>query len=515
VTEPQDRAKHARNTVRVVTQDGVQVSKEIGGGRHGGGGPPADPPRDGRDEPDILDIGSDVEIARRLVGDLRTELGEIHWCEGRLWSYCDTHWIAYPEHRLRLAAHRYDGSHYVKPGRKNPETVQLGRNRINSIISELAAMLAAPGFFDEWPNGINCEAGFIRIGPDGAARLEAHERDHRCRQVLPGHWVPPQPGEDRLAPAPGSLLGRFLRGCFGGDRDERDKVYLLAETMGSAAAGIATRLRRPKAVILYGLTAENGKSQFLQLCRAQLPKGAAVAISPDKFGNEYYAADLAGALLNAPDELPATKTIASEDFKKVITGGEMTGRRIYGQVVHFCPRAQHVYPANLLPAFSRGIDKGVERRLAMLVYSRSIPPTEQIPDFGGLIAEEEPDLLLAFCVAGASRLRTNGEFTVPASSSVELTKWSNTADPVRGWVYAEVTVVTTDPERHRVTSAHAHQRFVDWAVAEGYRADTLPGRNGFVQRLRAQAPGIRTGGHTETGNYISGIRIGPKGNDDE
>jgi len=187
--DPEDSAKSARNPPRLVTQDGVLVGKElIGGG--GGGRPPTDR---GRGEPDILDIRSDVELARLLVADLRADLGEVHWCEGRLSSYCGTHWIAYPEHLLRLAAHRYHGSHFFKPGRQRAEVVLLGKTRINSIISELAAMLAAPDFFGEWPDGINCESGLVRIDADGAAQLEQHHPDHRCRHVLRGHWVPPSP----------------------------------------------------------------------------------------------------------------------------------------------------------------------------------------------------------------------------------------------------------------------------------------------------------------------------------
>jgi phage/plasmid-associated DNA primase len=333
MTDTNDSAKSGRNTPRLVTQGGIRVDDEVGDGR--GGGPPINPPGRGRGEPDLLDVGSDVEIARRLVGDLQAELGEVHWCQGKLWSYCRTHWVAYPEHLLRRQVHRYDGSHYLKPGRAKPELVQLGRTRVSSIISELAAMVAEPRFFGDWPEGINCQSGFVRIDPDGAARLEPHDPDHRCRHVLPGHWVPPEPGEDRLSPPKDSLLGRYLNGAFDGEPDTENRICLAAETMGSAAAGLATRLRQPKAVILYGPTADNGKSEFLKMCGAMLPEGAAVAIKPEEFGNEYYAADLAGALLNAPDELPAIKAIASPQFKNVITGGQMTGRRAYGQLIHF------------------------------------------------------------------------------------------------------------------------------------------------------------------------------------
>jgi len=54
----------------------------------------------------------------------------------------------------------------------------------------------------------------------------------------------------------------------------------------------------------------------------------------------------------------------------------------------------------------------------------------------------------------------------------------------------------------------------EWARAEGYRTDGLPAVNGFVQRLRACAPGIGTR-HERTGNQLIGLRIGEKRDDED
>jgi phage/plasmid-associated DNA primase len=509
VRDTKDSRENARRTLRLVTSDGALLP---GGGDGGGKPPPGGPPGGSSLDPVLLDHGSDVEIAYRLADAVRREHSEVRWCEGRLWVYGGTHWVPYLDCGLRLAAHAYDGAFYRRPGRKNADQVQLGRNRINSILSELGAILAAPGFFDRAPLGINCQSGFIRLAEDGGARLEPHTQDHRCRHLVPGHWTPPEPGEDRLSPPPDSLLGKLLYGSFAGDGDADDKIKLIGETMGSSAAAIVTSLRRPKAVILYGIHAQNGKSTILDLCRAMLPESAVVAISPDKFGNEYYIIGLAGALLNATDELSTAKAIASDAFKTAVTGGMMSGRAPYRDVVSFRPRAQHVLGANVLPSFSGGVDPGVERRLLLVVFNRVIPPAEQIPELAHCIAAAEADLLLAFVVAGASRLRANGAFTVPPSSAAELRKWLNAADPVRGWVAAQVTVVTVDRAEHFVTSRRAYEQFIEWARAEGYRAENLPAINGFVQRLRACAPGIGTR-HGRVGNCLIGLRIGAKQDD--
>ena len=51
-------------------------------------------------------------------------------------------------------------------------------------------------------------------------------------------------------------------------------MSLLCEIAGSAALGYATKVKQPRAAILFGQTAENGKSQILDLVRRLLPQNA-------------------------------------------------------------------------------------------------------------------------------------------------------------------------------------------------------------------------------------------------
>ena len=64
-----------------------------------------------------------------------------------------------------------------------------------------------------------------------------------------------------------SKLGLLLAGVFRGDEDAEQKVAFLQEIAGAVAIGYATKLRQPKAIILAGATAENGKSQVLEVFR--------------------------------------------------------------------------------------------------------------------------------------------------------------------------------------------------------------------------------------------------------
>ena len=146
----------------------------------------------------------------------------------------------------------------------------------------------------------------------------------------------------------------------------------------SAALGYATRLRQPRAVILKGETAENGKSQVLDLARGLLPPSAICSVTAARMGDERHIIGLVGKLLNASDELSSATAIASETFKAVVTGEPVQGRDVYKSRVEFRPVAQHLFATNNLPVFAGGMDRGVQRRLLVVQFNRMIPAEERI-----------------------------------------------------------------------------------------------------------------------------------------
>jgi phage/plasmid-associated DNA primase len=453
-----------------------------------------------------LTIGSDVEIAKRVAADLDKKHGQIVFDDGEFYHYDGKRWAALSREDLRKAVHLYDGATYFNPEQKQL-AVRLSRGRIDSVLNELRVILTRRNFFADAPTGINCASGFIVFDKDGQPSLAAHDREHGCRHVLPGRWSPGDPAE----PPPGSMLYKLIRGAFLGDEDAIDKSKLVGELMGCTALGHATKLRRPKAVIFYGPSAENGKSQLLDATRGLLPKSAISSIPVTKIGDEKFLVRLAGKLLNATDELKGSAAIESDTFKACITGETVTARDVYRSSIEFRPIALNIFGTNTLPGFSGGFDRGVLRRLVVLMFNRVIPNEERIENIGQLIAEKEPDLLLAFAVGGATRLIKQREFTIPSSSQEGLRKWATGADPVLGWVAARVDPAEAPPPGQKVIgikSSLAHSLFKEWALKAGYRLDAIPAVNGFVQRLEANKTiaGIKVK-HTRTGNWLIGLTI--------
>lgn len=447
-----------------------------------------------------LFIGSDVEIAKRVREDLTERHGRIVHADGEFWRYGGTHWEAIPDHELRLPVHAYDGAGFETPAGE-PSNVKLTKTRVNSVLNECAALCAMPGFFDAPPAGINCASGFIRFDAQGTPHLETHHRQHRCRHTLPGHW---QPGTSGTPPV-GSLLAKLLTGSFRGDPEAEAKCALLAEVCGAAALGYATRLMQPRAVVLHGKTAENGKSQVLELARGLLPATAICSVPASKMGDERHVIGLVGKLLNASDEL-SPEAIASDTFKAVVTGDPIEGRDVYKSRVEFRSMAQNLFAANQLPSFKGGVDRGVQRRLLLIPFTRSIPLEERIEDIGKRIAAEEPDLLLAWAVEGASRLIRQRNFAIPQGCHDALLEWVLSEDPIAAWIDACVSVVPIVNGGPMLATRDAHLRFQNWALAEGYKPEKLPAINGFVQRVQARVAGIQHK-RTREGRFFIGLAV--------
>jgi P4 family phage/plasmid primase-like protien len=451
-------------------------------------------------------IGSDIEIARKVIADLKSKHGETIFDDGDVYHYNGTRWAALNHEDLRLAVHPYDGLTYLTPEGKL-QAVKLSRSRVDSVLSEMRAMLTQRDFFADARTGINCASGFITFGKAGEPDAELpslapHNPDHRCRHVLPGKWRPDMSEE---LPSD-SLLHKLLDGVFKGDVDAAEKVKLVRQIAGCAALGYATKLLRPKAIICHGESAENGKSQVLDVLRGVLPKSAIASVPVTKLGDQSFLVRLAGKTLNATDELKGTAAIEGDTFKACVTGEMVTARDLYRSAIEFRPVALNVFATNVLPSFRGGFDRGVLRRLLLLPFNRVIPVEERIENIGTRIIEEEADLLLAFAVAGASDLIRERNFTVPSTSETALKDWVRLADPVMGWAAARVRFDKPGGTKSEaITSADAHRSFEAWAVAAGYRREHIPSVGGFVQRLRS-IPRIYVK-HGRAGNSLVGFTI--------
>lgn len=445
-----------------------------------------------------LVIGSDVEIASQVLNVLRNEFGEVVHSEGGFCVWAKTHWRRLEDREVIHRIRPFDGATY--PTARGQGCIRLGKSRIESIVFVLRAEAEQPHFFDSPRQGINCASGLIVFDQPDKPAVIPHHPDHRRRHVLAGRW--PAAGQVAL----NALLCQLLEGVFLGDPDADAKTELLAEIAGVAALGIATQISSPKAIVLYGPSAENGKSQILNLLRGLLPPEAVAEISPRKFDDDRFLIRLAGVLLNAVDEIGGD-AIFSESFKALVTGDHMTGRDVYRSATTFKPSALHVLAGNTLPSFAGGMDAGVRRRLLVIRFNRKIPLDERIADLGARIGREEADALLAWAVGGAARLIQRGSFEEPFSSRQALLEWITLSDVVGGWLRDHEQVVVTENPADVVSTKVAYKQFSLWCTQEGIPRMQVPRHADFTQRVGAAGIKGLICKRLKSGRQLSGMRL--------
>jgi len=129
-----------------------------------------------------------------------------------------------------------------------------------------------------------------------------------------------------------------------------------------------------------------------------------------------------------------TTAISSDKFKAVITGDPVTAKIIYKEPVEFKPKAMHILSTNVLPSFKGGIDAGIERRLLVIPFNRTIPVEERISDFETKLMKEQGAILISEAIREAAMALKNGHYSVPASCKEATTHWMKEADTVRNWL---------------------------------------------------------------------------------
>lgn len=444
--------------------------------------------------------GSEVEIARAFHDVAARDLGSLIYCQSRFWTYCGNCWRPLDANALRRSLHLLDGAD-VGDGGRSGKQIKLGSRTIDGILREMSVMAGDDTFFDTPTPGIPARNCLVTFATDGRVVTVPHQLDHRRRFVIDAEF-------DTLAspcePPPGSLLSRLFEGAFGGDDDALEKMLLVAEGLGAAAAGLATKIAQPKALVFHGISASNGKSSIAALAAALLPATAVCSVSPSAMSDERQVVNLAGRAANVADELGGA-AIAGEALKAAITGDPLTGRDVYKPSMTFRPEALHIFTTNRLPHFTGGLDRGLQRRLVVLEFNRPIAKAAIIPNISERIAREELENLLGLAVLGASRLVRQGGYTIPASSRTALENWLRD-EPLQQWATLRLSATDEKPAGGWPATKLLFQDFSRWHHDEGYRDSRLPEPNVFSKSLRG-LKGVRDISRRGPGAVVVGVTL--------
>lgn len=419
-----------------------------------------------------LATSSEVYLARIVMKSTARIYGKMIFAEGDFWVFADTMWRRVPETLVRRIIHKFDGAQIgaaATPLKVNSRTV-------SGVVRETITMASEPDYFSEPALGLNAYNCVVLIDESGAITTREHTPDDRHRFTIAADY---RPGSELFLP-PESMLYKLLNGAFQGDDDAKDKINLVCELLGAAAYGLATRLPQPKAFIFLGESASNGKSTIASLISILLPPGAVSSIPLSAFGDENRIVNLAGKAANVANELSA-QSVAGEQFKAAVTGDPIEARDLYKSAMTFRPRALHICTTNVLPTFNGGLDRGLQRRLMVLPFFRTIPDKEIIPDIADRIRRDELHLLVGLAVRGAQRLVKQRGYTIPKSSQEAFAEWL-LEEPVYAW-FSERCVVEEQAEPRWITIDGMFEDFKRWSGEQGIPDKYMPSKKNFSGRL--------------------------------
>ena len=246
--------------------------------------------------------------------------------------------------------------------------------------------------------------------------------------------------------------------------------------------GVSTRMKAPKGIVFFGATASNGKSTILSLIRLILPQSATCSIPPSDFEREQSLATLVGKTANLTDEISNHKFIASDKMKSLITGDIVAAKVIYQPVFNFKPIATHIFATNELPNFKGGVDAGVERRMLVIPFNKTIPEKKRITNLEELIADKEASLLVSAAISIGGRAYQRGTFNIPASCKDATQQWFKDSDPVREW-YAEGEMGRHVGRKPKLLK-ELYKNFCE-DIREFEDANYLPGKRRFIAQIKA------------------------------
>lgn len=354
--------------------------------------------------------------------------------------------------------------------------LHLSGGAINEAIKLAADYAARRDFFNEAPTGVLFKNGFVVVR-NGVIELLPHSPDHRAMYRFefdynpscePTRWLefleqvftyPDESGDSSEDESEDlkKITKRQRQRVYAEDRAKR--IAFLQEHAGASLLGEATLYG--VCAVLYGETASNGKSVYLDVIKAIFPKGSVVSVSPHDWTNRFYLAELAGARLNVVDELPNAEISESESFKSVATGGNIMVARKNQRPFNLVPNAGHLFACNALPA-TRDQTDGFWRRFTVIAFDRKFEEDKREIGLAKRLISTEIAGIAAWAIEGLARLQQTQKYACPESSLILKDEWKLESDQVRQW-YNECTTPAGS-----MTPAEAYKSYSFWARQTGH-----------------------------------------------
>lgn len=222
---------------------------------------------------------------------------------------------------------------------------------------------------------------------------------------------------------------------------------------------------------------QSGKSTFLHLLQALFGNPPTVTnLTPQQLADTRFdASSLKEAMLNAVNDINATKIQDSGTLKRIFSGERLKLERKH-QDAHFgAPKAKHAFTANWLPAVV-GQDESLYRRILIVEFPNKIDDSDRDEELkaklaggvgdGGTEHEGELPGILNRALDARDRLHENEGFTNDRGDTATRRKWDSWRDAHKRFLYQQFNI--TGDGDDTVDKATYYRAYKEFAGREGY-----------------------------------------------
>jgi P4 family phage/plasmid primase-like protien len=204
---------------------------------------------------------------------------------------------------------------------------------------------------------------------------------------------------------PTPMFDAFMRRIF---LEDDELIRFVQKAVGSALVG---KVYNENLIIAHG-TGANGKSTLFNTFHYLLGDYA-TSIDPDllmssKAGEQQVGmAMLQGKRFAVAQETEEGQRLRSSMLKRLVSTDTMVAKKLYKDPHEFVPTHMLVLSTNHLPKVS-STDVGTWRRILVLPFLATIPPSEIVTDFHSLLIEREGAGILRWAIEGAIAFAEDG-----------------------------------------------------------------------------------------------------------
>jgi putative DNA primase/helicase len=243
---------------------------------------------------------------------------------------------------------------------------------------------------------------------------------------------------------------KTLNEIFEGDQM---KVNILQEFFGQC---LTRDIKQEKALLLLG-ESRSGKSTILNTLH-HLVGGDNCSSVPLKYIlNPVYTSMMIHKLINFDKDVSRKAQDFEEDFKKIVTGEEVTANDKYMTPFTFKPFCKMVMSANVFPKITDH-SSALYNRLILIPCDRVFKPEEQNRDLREELLKELPGVL-NWAVEGLQRLTKRGWFEEVHFMREAIEELENENNPVNEFFNEHVEV----EKGYEIEKGEMYQKYVNWS----------------------------------------------------